>query len=449
MEMSVIEKVFIGSIIFVLIVVMVILILGFFHAVQAAEYTTTYEVDQEHTEPEATPTPTPTPTPVPTQANPPAPVVPSVAPEVLTFLEQILAQLQDESALAEISAQLAEAQAQTEEQANFLQDQIERLQESIGIPGQTPHRATFQPFTQYQTLGDMPIGSIVTIRENGVLTNFLVAHQGSPSPQYVGFNNGTILLRERVLPNRQMHTTNVNDYANSFMHTWLNSGYLNMLDEDIRNQMLQVRIPFRPGSGRSPTVDYGVNGLETRIFLLSMAEIGRSREGSHPYYEGSMLSLFLQGNGSEAIQRRIAQNDAGASTRWLLRTPSISNYASSWIITVLGDISMGNVNMQLGGPRPAFALPNTLHVLASGEIVIPPPSNGGDPGNGEGMLGLLTALLSQVEFQAVLMAEQLTALGEQSDLLFILLTFIAVLMSLWICEKIWRMIWYHCIQVWL
>ena len=137
------------------------------------------------------------------------------------------------------------------------------------------------------TLGDREIGSIVRLRENDVLVNYIVVHQGSPSADYQGFENSTILLRERVLPLRRMNSINVNDYQNSDMNVWLNGDFFNTLDAEIRNQIRMVHIPFRPFSGSHFTVNDGANGLHTRVFLLSHTEVAarcyrRQRHSTNP-----------------------------------------------------------------------------------------------------------------------------------------------------------------------
>ena len=141
-------------------------------------------------------------------------------------------------------------------------------------------------------LGNIPIASVVRIWESGVLQNFLVAHRGNPSAAYQGFDNATFLIRERTLPNRRMHPTNVNDYQGSEMNAHLNGAYYDSIDADIRRHIVQGRIPFRPGSGTATGIQQGANGLLTRIFLLSLAEAGYARATNMPNAEGARFLLF-------------------------------------------------------------------------------------------------------------------------------------------------------------
>lgn len=75
-------------------------------------------------------------------------------------------------------------------------------------------------------------GSIVKIKENGVLVDFYVAKHNYES----GLNGSgrTLVVRKDCYDNRQWHTTPVNAYATSAIDAWLNSDYKNMLDPEIR-----------------------------------------------------------------------------------------------------------------------------------------------------------------------------------------------------------------------
>ena len=230
-------------------------------------------------------------------------------------------------------------------------------------------------------LGQRAIGSTVRLRVGGNMTNFIVVHQGSPGSAYQGFENRTILLMDRCWENRQMHGSNVNDYENSALHAWLNGTFFNLLDADIRNEIAQVRIPFRPGSGTSVNVNTGANGLLTRIFLLSQREIGIANglDGvsgwNLPNNEGVRLSFFLDGFNTAQHARRVAVLQNGSAANWWLRSPFVNSSAHFW-----GVLSHGNAFLAWGasysvGVRPALTLPSSLFVSDSGDIsVILPPT---------------------------------------------------------------------------
>ena len=120
-------------------------------------------------------------------------------------------------------------------------------------------------------LGTKAVGSKVKIKVNGTLRDFIVVHQGKPSSLYDESCNGTWLLMKDLYENRQWHSSNVNDYANSTIHIYLNSTFLNLFDANIRSQIKQVKIPYRPGPGYDKTVNNGANGLSTKIFQIGRA----------------------------------------------------------------------------------------------------------------------------------------------------------------------------------
>ena len=71
-------------------------------------------------------------------------------------------------------------------------------------------------------LGTKAVGSKVKIKINGTLRNFIVVNQGKPSSLYDSTCDGTWLLMEDIYETRAWHSSNVNDYANSDIHKYLN-----------------------------------------------------------------------------------------------------------------------------------------------------------------------------------------------------------------------------------
>ena len=104
-------------------------------------------------------------------------------------------------------------------------------------------------------LGTKASGSIIKLNESGIPVEYLIVQQGKPaSGNYDDSCNGTWVRRKDIYSNRQWHTSDVNDYANSAIDSWLNnesSGFLSLLDADIRAAVKTVKIPYRPGSGTS------------------------------------------------------------------------------------------------------------------------------------------------------------------------------------------------------
>ena len=226
-----------------------------------------------------------------------------------------------------------------------------------------------------RTLGSLPVGSIVRFNVDGILRNFLVIHQGNPGNEYAGFENRTTLLMERIWGNRRANSSNVNDYANSEIHAWLNNEFLNMIDVGIRNDIAQVRIPFRPGSGLSQNVSHGASGLLTSVFLLSLREIGTTPDvpfaNLRPNAEGVRFSHFIDGVPA-GDQRRIAMHQIGfTGAPWFLRSPWLSQFNPGYffIVSSSGRPHEDGANaVSASGIRPALTLPSTLSVRPSGTI---------------------------------------------------------------------------------
>lgn len=216
------------------------------------------------------------------------------------------------------------------------------------------------------TLGEKSVGDIVKLKESGTLVDYLIVHQGLPSSLYDDSCDGTWLLRKDILENRQWNSSNVNDYANSTINAWLNSEYLAMLDADIQAAVKEVKIPYRPGSGTSVTINSGANGLSCKIFLLSATEVGYTKANVNSYIpdgEGAKLDYFTNANvGNDKIAYL-----NGSATFWWLRSPYTSSATYVWYVFSNGDAS-GNGCSSTYGVRPALILPSSINVSDKGEV---------------------------------------------------------------------------------
>ena len=221
-------------------------------------------------------------------------------------------------------------------------------------------------------LGTKSVGSIIKLKVSGSPRNFIVVQQGRPaSGNYdASFYNATWLLMQEIYDQRQWDGS-VNDYANSSIHAWLNnasSGFLSLLDADIRAVIPTVKIPYRPGSGTSSGVSSGANGLACKAFLLSMQEVGLSPDYSPS--EGVTLTYFT----SNGRVRRIA-NYNGSPYGWWTRSPLTDD--SGWpnvacYVTTDGTDDIAGINSAYGC-RPALPLPSNLYVSDDGSILTNEP----------------------------------------------------------------------------
>lgn len=241
-------------------------------------------------------------------------------------------------------------------------------------------------------LSTKAVGSTVKLNVNGVAKEFIVVHQGRPSTLYDASCDGTWLLMKDIYESRQWHSSNVNDYANSTIHSYLNSTFLGLFDADIKNAIKQVKLPYRAGSGYGTTVTSGTNGLSAKIFLLSSTEVAFSHSYM-PASEGAVLSYFNGCAANAADSKRIAYL-SGSATVWWLRSPFChSTYGSASALYVLSDGGWYYYSCSDShGIRPALVLPSSLWVADDGQVKVNVPPTITSPSGASGVnLGTKTA----------------------------------------------------------
>lgn len=201
------------------------------------------------------------------------------------------------------------------------------------------------------TLGNKSVGSIVKLKENGVLVDFYVAKHDYEN----GLNGSgrTLVVRKDCYDTRQWHTSNVNAYATSAIDTWLNNTYKNLLDADIRGVIGTTKIKYTPGNGNTT-----VGTLERAIFLLSVTELGKT--ASYANTEGTALSI--------ASSLQIAYLNGSAVVQWT-RSPSTNYTSNACCLYTYGDVYYDSCSNTIGS-RPAFTLPSTLSVSDDGSVSV-------------------------------------------------------------------------------
>ena len=217
----------------------------------------------------------------------------------------------------------------------------------------------------YVTLSSKAIGSTIKLKVNGSAKDFIVVHQGKPSSVYDDSCNGTWLLMKDIYENRQWHSSNTNDYANSTIHSYLNSTFLNLFESNIKNAIKQVKLPYRKGSGTSTTVTSGSNGLSAKIFLLSATETSFNFSAM-PSGEGAELAYFKGCADNSSDSKRVAYLN-GSAALWWLRSPYCGSSFSALYVSSNGDWNLNNCSVS-DGIRPALILPSTLLVSDDGTV---------------------------------------------------------------------------------
>lgn len=217
----------------------------------------------------------------------------------------------------------------------------------------------------YVTLSSKAIGSTIKLKVNGSAKDFIVVHQGKPSSVYDDSCNGTWLLMKDIYESRQWHSSNTNDYANSTIHSYLNSTFLAMFDSNIQKAIKQVKLPYRKGSGTSTTVTSGSNGLSAKIFLLSATETSFSFSYM-PSGEGAELAYFKGCADNSSDSKRVAYLN-GSATGWWLRSPYCSSFGDALYVFSSGGWYGSGCSYSYG-IRPALILPSTLLVSDDGTV---------------------------------------------------------------------------------
>ena len=219
-------------------------------------------------------------------------------------------------------------------------------------------------------LGTKAVGSIVKLKVNGTVKEFIVVHQGKPSSIYDESCNGTWLLMKDIYENRVWQSGNVNKYESSDIHTYLNNTFLNLFDSNIKNAIKQVKLPYRKNGGSGGTTQQGANGLPCKIFLLSAPEV----HYEHAYIdsgEGAALSYFASCVTNGADSKRVAYL-SGSAAYWWLRSPSTNYTDNVWSVDTNGICSNYYASYSYG-IRPALVLPPDMEVDSSGNVTPPPP----------------------------------------------------------------------------
>ena len=217
----------------------------------------------------------------------------------------------------------------------------------------------------YVALSSKAIGSTIKLKVNGSAKDFIVVHQGKPSSVYDDSCSGTWLLMKDIYENRQWHSSDTNDYANSTIHSYLNSTFLAMLDSNIQKAIKQVKLPYRKGSGTSTTVTSGSNGLPAKIFLLSATEMSFNFSYM-PSGEGAELAYFKGCADNSSDSKRVAYLNGSAAV-WWLRSPFCGGSGGALGVGSGGGWGGGGCSGS-GGVRPALILPSTLLVSDDGTV---------------------------------------------------------------------------------
>lgn len=216
-----------------------------------------------------------------------------------------------------------------------------------------------------QLLGNVAVGSIVKLNENGSPVDYLVVHQGKPSSLYDDSCNGTWLLRKDIYAVQQWNSSNNSTFTSATINTTYLPSLLALYDTDIQPVIKTVKIPYCVGGG-SPTVNSGASGFSCQLFLLSGCEVGFDTVLILAV-DGAKLSYFESDRGSSANNKRIAKLN-GSAVDWWLRSPITYDTSNVLRVNSAGDYNDNGSSTEGYGIRPAMILPTDLLVLDDGSV---------------------------------------------------------------------------------
>ena len=214
-------------------------------------------------------------------------------------------------------------------------------------------------------LGILTVGSIVNLNVDGTLTEFIVVHQGLPSLDYDDSCNGTWLLMKDVYTQNRFSEHSFggqNIYEESRLNNRLNNVFFPLLDEAIQSVVKQVKIPYTQGGGNG-SLKTGADGLSTKVFALSYAEVGFTNfTNNKANVEGASLSYFYNANNSV----RIAYFE-GKAVLWTLRSPRLETGTNVSAVSAAGAY-FSPITSETVGYRPTLILPSNIAIDENGQI---------------------------------------------------------------------------------
>ena len=206
-------------------------------------------------------------------------------------------------------------------------------------------------------IGDLTVGTIIGLYENGVLVPFIVLHTGYP-------NSGRVLVvRKNCIMLDVIRNSGETFYENCKIDVWLDNEYPPMLDR--ATQGVIAAVPIYVGI-------YGGQGqINRKVFLLSLGDYQLSFSGVNAN-EGSASVRYFS-----STDRKIATLDGTPVNHW---TRSAETYGKAFAyVTANGTASTNEGYSFPAGIRPAFTLPvdfevtvgdpSTSNVMATAEVI--------------------------------------------------------------------------------
>lgn len=247
------------------------------------------------------------------------------------------------------------------------------------------------------TIGSLPIGTTLYIKESNQRTAFVLAKHdyeeaSSKWPTFPGNGKGlsllarsskTVLSHVWSTESASYDSRFTNIYSGSTIDKWLNGEYFRTLDSSISSKIKNTNIRVSPGpqtykddDGNSHTTDgSAVTWISRKVFLLSATELGMSSNVSGITKEGTALP-----NCSEMLYNIIgSSNYAWTRSRCFDATPfaypESFKYNNSAVVSLSKSNNSYYTYTTISDVKkkypvlPAFTLPATLEVDVNGNVL--------------------------------------------------------------------------------
>lgn len=243
-------------------------------------------------------------------------------------------------------------------------------------------------------LSEKAIGSIVKIKENGVLVDYEIINQGLPNLQnfsYSLYNNkktvttatydascdGTWVMRYQR-SSTCTHTFRASgSYLGNPAYSYINNTFWPSIDSDYKEIVKTVKIPYTTGENQ---IHMGADGLECNAFVLSAVECGYMSFGN---YSNEKSDFSMDGAYLDWVSNNVPRAESSAdmaarlghdpsSEKWLnaymLRSINYGSRTANMRVGLDGDVSY-SASVRTIGIRPVMILDSDTLVDDSGNIV--------------------------------------------------------------------------------
>ena len=207
-------------------------------------------------------------------------------------------------------------------------------------------------------LGDLEIGSIVTVNENGKPAEFIVSKHDYES----GLNGTgrTLLVRKYSKGNRVWGNGEDDYYPECSVDNWLNDTYLNSLDDDVKGVIGTTAFLWYDEHRERKMLT-----LSRAVFMLSVAEYGMT-SGFAKAGEGTVLP-----NASDL--RRLYSASGNEVSHWSRSQQLGGSYMACYIQMATSNdplrVSYRTTDYSLA-VRPAFTMPASLYRGEDGALIV-------------------------------------------------------------------------------